>query len=283
MLDNKQQIQLFEIKKLTIEPFISQPRKHLFHEIIYVQSGNGTHTNHKVSSSFAQGDLFFISPNEEHGFKIEVQTEVYVMRFTDEAKLTMKEMVEALDGRAVSLSKAKSPTNLKVHFDDEEQKTVLQLCEILEGLAAVPTRNENLIYLQFLCLVTIIERNLSYRNEKCTRTITKKSIDLILNHIHKNIRQPELLTLKYIADKMGMSSNNLNVYFKKEMRQPIKQYIQTQRMELVEKLVTQSSQTLSEIAYEFNFVDESHFYKSFKKHFGTGAKDFRKQANHCVR
>jgi len=259
-----------------LEPQTSNLMKHNFYEFVFFSSGKGTHYNHEVSIDFSAGELFFTRSDDEHAFEVEEPTEVYIVRFTESAKFVLKELVENSNGRAVTLAKAQSPLNPKVTFNENDRTLVLQIFQLLKQLYENPAKNENLCYYQLLCLVMIIERNLQYSNEESGKQAAKKDINLIINHIHKFLKNPEMLTLRYIASKFNMSSNLLGIYFKQETGQSVKQYINKCRLEVIGEKVAKSKLTFSEIAFQFGFVDESHFHKSFRKFYGMSPSNYRK-------
>jgi len=261
-------------EKLDAQPSMSM--SHNFHEFIFVSSGRGIHINQQFSTPFGKGDLFLVKPNEEHAYVIEQTTEVYIVRFTEATRLQLKELVHNSKGKAIALAKAKSPLNFKISFSEKDETLVVELLQLLITLNQEQVRNENLCYYQLLCLIAIIERNLSYFPEDKGRRIEKQAITKILNHIHKYLKDPEMLSLGYIAGKFNMSTNQLGLYFRKEMKQSVKQYINQCRLQLIGKKVQESEMTFSEIAHQFGYVDESHFYKGFKKFFGVSPTLYRK-------
>jgi len=185
-------------------------------------------------------------------------------------------LVHNSKGKAIALAKAKSSLNFKVSFSKKDEILVVELLQLLIRLNQEQARNENLCYYQLLCLIAIIERNLSYFPEDTGRQVEKQTITKILNHIHKYLKDPEMLSLGYIANKFNMSTNQLGLYFRKEMKQSAKKYINQCRLQLIGKKVQESERTFSEIAYQFGYVDESHFYKSFKIFFGVSPTVYRK-------
>ncbi len=53
-------------------------------------------------------------------------------------------------------------------------------------------------------------------------------------------------------------------------------YIASSRIRLVEQRLTQSNLTISEIAAELGYTDESHLSRQFRKHHGTSPTAFRR-------
>lgn len=259
-----------------LEAHASMLMSHDFHEFIFIQSGEGTHINNQFSTPFKKGDFLLVKPYEKHAYVIEKPTEVFLVRFTEATRLVLKELVHYSGGKAVALTKAKSPLNFKVSFTEKDEMLVMELLQLLSTLSQEPYKNENLCYYQLLCLISIIERNLSYFPKDKNRPATKQSISHILNHIHKHLKDPEMLNLRFIANKFNVSTNQLGLYFRKETQQSVKQYINQCRLALIGKMVKESEMSFSEIAYQFGYVDESHFYKSFKKFFGVSPTVYRK-------
>lgn len=255
-------------------------RYHDYHELIFIRSGDGRHINQQVSSDFTGGELFLVKRLEEHSFELNSPAEIYIARFTEQARLTLKDLVDHSHGKAVALAKAKSPLTLKVNFNPSDRRLVDSLFQSLLLLNEDPMRNENLSYYQFLCLVMIIERNLSYQLKGQSHLPEKENISLILKHIHKNLLDPEMLSLSYIADKYHLTPNRLAQYFRKEMDQSVKQYINECRLKSIGEKVIKSDLSFSEITYQYGYADESHFYKSFKKYYGVSPTDYRKSKGH---
>lgn len=276
MTIKEKQFEPFSILQEKLEVQSSMLMSHNFHEFIFIRSGQGTHINHQFSTPFQKGDFFLVKPYEEHAYIIEQETEVFLVRFTEATRLVLKELVHNSNGKAIALAKAKSPLNFKVSFTEKDEVLVMELLQLLITLHQEPAKNENICCYQLLCLISIVERNLSYFPKDKSRSIGKQTISRILNHIHKYLKDPEMLSLQYIASKFNMSTNQLGLYFRQETNQSVKQYINQCRLELIGKKVQESEMSFSEITYQFGYVDESHFYKRFKKFYGVSPTQYRK-------
>jgi len=268
------QFENYAIQKEFLGLQTSQVFSHNFYELVYINKGIGVHHNHGLDIDFARGDLFLVRPGEQHHFIVEQNIEVYVVRFSEQTRRQLKQLVGQSNGKAVSLSKAKSPIHLKVSFAPDEQQLIVHLLEFLILLDQDPLRNENLWYYQLLCLVTIIERNLSYGSPE-ERISTAGIIPEVLKYIHKNLHDTEILRLDRLAERFSLSTNQLGILFRREVRESVKKYVNKCRMELIAQSVRDKRKTFSQIAFEFGFVDESHLYKGFKKFYGMSPTAFR--------
>ncbi|MCB6185117.1 GlxA family transcriptional regulator [Leeia sp. TBRC 13508] len=100
--------------------------------------------------------------------------------------------------------------------------------------------------------------------------------------IEKNIRNP--LTVASIASNLNVSTRHLERLFMKELGvSPTRLYLKL-RLAHANKLIRQSTYSISYVASECGFIDLSHFCRSFKDEFGITASTAREQYSmHSVR
>ncbi|WP_313373834.1 AraC family transcriptional regulator [Chishuiella sp.] len=271
-----------QFEPITVLHKIVEPQKlpilcHDFYEFIYLKKGKGIHYKQGQNVDFSSGDLFFVRAKKNHSFTIIEETEFYIIRFSQSALLILKELINNSNGRAVSLSKAQSPLNAKVSFSLNEKELVESTLDLLLKLYEDGAKNESLYYFQILTLITLIERNLTYQPFKNENLPKKKDLSRALRHIHKYLREPEMLSVSYIADKFNVSVGTLGIYFKRDTGMSVKKYIQECKKQAVQKLILEGECSFSEIAHEFGFTDESHFSKWFKKNCGINPTTYKEQ------
>lgn len=260
-----------------IQPQSSSAISHDYYEFIYLKKGKGIHYNKGENIPFSSGDLFFIKAKKEHSFQIIEEAEVYIVRFSQNARLVLKELTNNSNGRAVSLSKAQSPLNAKVSFSSNEKVLVETTLDLLLKLYEDGVKNESLCYFQILSLITLIERNLTYQSFSKEPLPQKKDLAKALQHIHKYLREPEMLSVSYIANKFNVSISALGIYFKKDTGMSVKKYIEECKRLAIQKLIIEEEYSFSEIAHQFGFTDESHFSKWFKKKCGINPTTYKEQ------
>jgi len=252
---------------------------HDFYEFIFIKAGTGIFERNGQKTLFDSGDVFFVSRNEPHIMEATMQAEIIIVRITENAKMVLKGLIDSSGGMMVPLSKARSPLNYKISLSSVDEKIAGSIYEVLLTLNNHPVINTNLFFLQISCLITVFERNLSFGGNMADDKLQVEPIDRILKHINKYIKHPDLLTLEYLSEKFNMPLHRLSIYFKKNMNRPIKNYIMESRLKLIGQKLNNSDDTISQIGYEFGYVDESHFYKSFKKFYGMSPSEYRKNAH----
>lgn len=236
------------------------------------------HCTSEVNTAFAGGDLFLVRKGDEHCFQIVEASELYVLKYSEKTRLWLKDTSSKLHEVAVAPIKAKSPLNAKVSFSDADRALLDELFQFMLFLSEDTAKNENLLFLQMIALVSVIERNLQFSPSLNDVPQNKMLIRLILKHINRNLREPDKLSLNTIAEQFNMSTNKLGAYFRQETGHSVKQFINASRMTVVGERISKSERSFSEIAYEFGFVDESHLNKMFKKHFGKTPTEYRRES-----
>lgn len=84
------------------------------------------------------------------------------------------------------------------------------------------------------------------------------------------------MTLSEIAQILQIHPITISKNFKKYFGSTLGEYIRKLRIENSIKLIKSSNLSLSQIAFECGFADQSHFIRLFKSHTGFLPKDFRK-------
>ncbi|MBB2148174.1 AraC family transcriptional regulator [Pedobacter gandavensis] len=249
-----------------------------FYEFLYICSGDGKFRKEGQEVSFENGDIFFIRRLKQYHILAVTAVEVITIRFTEAGKSVLRGLIDKNSNIVVSLSKAQSPLNLKIRLKNDDLAFAEKVILLMLDMNQHPEKNENLFYFQLLTLVSVIERNLSFGENKNSRRTGGKSIDKILKHIHKNLKDPQMLSLTGLAETFRMTLHQLSIYFKQEMGVSIKGYIGRERLRATAHLLIHSADTISQICRSFGYADESHFYKRFKKEYGLSPSDYRVKA-----
>jgi DNA-binding response OmpR family regulator len=82
------------------------------------------------------------------------------------------------------------------------------------------------------------------------------------------------LTVEKMSDELGMSRSNLNRKIKAITGLPTSEFIQDFRLRRAALLIEKKVDTISQIAYQMGFNDQSYFTKCFKKKFGKTPSEY---------
>lgn len=116
---------------------------------------------------------------------------------------------------------------------------------------------------------TRIHRFKKYEDGLSKRKL-KQAIDYMEEHLGEN------LSLKDIANELGMSRYYFCHLFKKSTGISPHQYLIRQRVERAKLLLKQPKRTVASIAMECGFANQSHFAKYFRQWTGVNPNQFRR-------
>ena len=100
-------------------------------------------------------------------------------------------------------------------------------------------------------------------------------IDEIYAYIRYNIYDSKKLKIANIARHFHITSSTLSNYFKKETGNSLHNYIILYKLEIVKDRLLNSEFTVSQIAIQLGFTDESHLTRIFKKYCDSTPKQFK--------
>lgn len=101
----------------------------------------------------------------------------------------------------------------------------------------------------------------------------KECMQYISNHTFQAIQ------IEKMAKDLGYNRSYLCTKFKKEMKVPLTQYIQTEKIEEAKRLLKFMNYNLSEVANMLCFSSQSHFQTVFKKITGKTPFNYQNQEN----
>lgn len=87
------------------------------------------------------------------------------------------------------------------------------------------------------------------------------------------------MTLTTVAAQIGISSNYLSTLFTKEVGIPFKRYVQQYRIDKAAEQLQQTTEAITEIAFNHGFADPNYFSKVFKQQTGISPGKYRKYKN----
>lgn len=99
-------------------------------------------------------------------------------------------------------------------------------------------------------------------------------------YIDANYMNDEL-SLRTVADAVGLSPSYLSAVFKREVKQNFSDYLTEVRIRRAKELLCCTSKMIYEVAYAVGFRDYRYFGQIFKKQTGLTPKQFQSHTNVC--
>ncbi len=113
-------------------------------------------------------------------------------------------------------------------------------------------------------------------HESSSGAVVKAKEYIIANYMDYDI------SLKTVADAVGLSPAYLSGLFKKEVGKNLSDYLTDVRIETAKKLLSCTSKMVYEVAYEVGFHDYKYFSQIFKKNTGLTPRQFQNSVNVCT-
>lgn len=109
----------------------------------------------------------------------------------------------------------------------------------------------------------------------------RKTENLIVNHImnHLYINLDRQVSLEEVAHVVGVSKSHCVKVFKETMQSTILQYHTMLKMERADFFLTSTDMTLTDIAFQLGYHDQSHFARTFKRLRGVTPLAYRTKHN----
>jgi AraC-like DNA-binding protein len=101
-------------------------------------------------------------------------------------------------------------------------------------------------------------------------------VDSVVNYVSSNYSNPDL-NLNDIEKTVGISSREIGTIFKNELGSSFKKYLNLIRLTEIKRLLIETDQTISVIAYQTGYSNVSHFNRVFKSAMNMSPKDYREQ------
>jgi len=255
-----------EIETYSTDTYPLPIHSHTYYELIYIYKGSGRHHFNKLVVPYAAGDVFLLSPDDEHYFEILKTTRFCFIKFTDSFFQQDKDlfMHGSLDLFPIALMKNAHWKEEKLRIPQPYRKTLKNLIDnIAEYQGLQELSHSPLLYHQILSVFgLLVETNLQQEKTANKDVIDKEQL---IYYIHQHIYQPSAIRIKAISEQFHIAENYFGAYFKRNFEISYKKYIDAYRSKLIESRVRSGQMTLKQIAAEFGFSDESHLCHYLKK------------------
>jgi AraC-like DNA-binding protein len=251
--------------------FIQKPHKHDFYILIFIIRGSGTHTIDFKTYPVEPNSVFFLSPGQVHAWQLSSDTEGFVIFFSLEFYL---------------LGHPQKKLFQFPFFNVLLQKPQMQLAEsemlAAEGIISqVKQEYESQLWkqedvLRDLLDILLIRLARNYQ-EKNAEMLATKAAFTELQHLENSIdlhfkaHKP----VSFYAENLHVTARQLNEICKQAMGKTTTELIQDRIILEACRLLTHSDLTITQIAAELGYFDNSYFTRFFKKHTRQTPEQFR--------
>lgn len=188
-------------------------------------------------------------------------SDTIIRRFLSQKTLTMKEFQESLEKQKQLFLAFGNPT----------------LRSVFLGIAENPfDYNKDYLLLKAMELVLISSNSLKrvHENSSMKKTAGYQTYEKAVTYMEYHISDP--ITIKDMAEKMGIREQRLNQYFIEYANQTAHSYLKALRLQRGKQLLIQTDMSVTEIAGEVGWLNASKFAVAFKKKYEMTPQEYRK-------
>ncbi|MFD1768694.1 helix-turn-helix domain-containing protein [Sphingobacterium suaedae] len=246
------------------------PHRHNFYHFLLFTQGGGTHSIDFETFEVAPWQIYFMSPGQIHTWTFDGEMTGFVVNFDKDFFKTFLLRPEHIS----YFSFFSGSVQDEVFTVKEEQRTA-----VLNIFARLQQNVQDLDFarVSMLYLFHVLEKQREPVRPKevslYNHTLLRNFLQLIELH-YATLRLP-----KAYAELLYITPNHLNALCKEALGLSAGELIRNRVVLEAKRLLVIQNYSVSTIAYELNFSDNSYFTKFFKKSVGMTPDEFRKHMN----
>lgn len=255
---------------------VKYPHRHDFFEVLYLHHGSGYHVIDGNNYEIKPPCVFFMSPGQAHKLELSNDIEGYIFIFTADFYLLNRRNPNSLIEFPFFYTIHQD--NPPLHLTNPEDVRFLEALfrqSIAEANANGESKMEMLRSILDLILTTCTARY--HENEHLSQKgkgqiMVKQFFHLLEENYAQN------LPINRYAEMIGVTPSHLTQTVKMLTGKTSSQMIRGKQLLEIKRLLAHTNLSVSEIASQLNFEDQSYFTKFFKRETGLTPLQFRADA-----
>ncbi|MCF6404495.1 AraC family transcriptional regulator [Chitinophaga filiformis] len=257
---------------LRVHENLRNAHKHTFYHVMLFTEGAGTHTIDFKSFPVKPYQIYFMIPGQVHSWQFEGHVDGYILNFSHtflHSLLLKPDYLEQFPFFSGNVDEA------VINLPEELHKPVTSA---FEGLISESEQRERLsvdmiqvLMLQLFILVGRLSFDKDSSHANAYNYALVKNFQKLIERNYRTLKLP-----KDYAERLFVTPNHLNALCNSVLGMSAGEVIRNRIILEAKRLLTNQDSTISEIAYELNFADNSYFTKFYKKYTGQTPEEFRK-------
>ena len=251
---------------------LHRPHRHSFYHLVLFISGQGKHSIDFEQFNVEPFQIYFMIPGQVHSWHFDGGVDGYIVHFSESLFSSFLQDAHYLERFRFFSGVASDGV---CQLSGEAQNVAADLFRsMLAEVGSIPVQNMDLIRIKLLELFILVDRNCA-KMEARTIPLHKhtllRSFQQLVDKHYRDIRLP-----KEYADLLYVTPNHLNALCQDLLGKSAGDLIRNRTLLEAKRLLTNAEMTITEVAYDLNFKDNSYFNRFFKKAEGVTPDDFRK-------
>ena len=247
-----------------------------FFEIVYFEKGSGTIKMNGKTVNYSANSIFVFIPDDIYIMNPESATSTIAIKFlksffrntsSQNVNLPVNDWFRKIE----EILNSESHELREMQFETEADRAHLVALVNMTATEYLNKQSFDIFIIQnsLSVILHLIARNIQFINvSESVKEVKSSKIQQIINYIHSNIYNSDLLHTKSLAEEFNMADNYISEFFKKHTEVYVKKYIINYKLKLVETRLKYTDLQYSEIAAELGFTDSSHLNKTYQSYKG---------------
>ncbi|RPE08637.1 helix-turn-helix domain-containing protein [Chitinophaga lutea] len=251
---------------------VHQQHGHSFFHMVFFTEGSGSQTIDFSRYAVTPHQIYFMVPGQVHSWHFNPDVDGYVIHFSEAFFRTFLLDHDYLD-RFTFFSGNSKDQVMTVPAGSRKDVTAL-LEKILDETAQ---QEYDMVRVLLLQLFLTIEKCCGKDGTKIIpqqKQLVLRNFQQLINKHYRNIKLP-----KEYAELLYITPNHLNALCQDLLGKTAGELIRDRILLEAKRMLTNAGMTVTQIARELNFEDNSYFSRFFKKYEGITPDEFRKNLN----
>lgn len=251
------------------------PHKHSFFQILYVSRGAGIHYVDFQEWEIEDGTIFFLSPGQVHDLRFTSKNpEGIMINFNEDFFNDFLSQKDFINSLPVFSKSGKYGFRKVDSCKSELESTIAKILKVIKYDSLYKKQFIQTLVLEIVLMIAIKTKDENPENEIISNNYLLVKFEKLLEKYFMEAHHP-----KFYAAHLSVTPNYLNTLCKKLTGKTLGEIIRSRIVLEAKRLLVNSEYTISQIAYELYFEDNSYFSKFFKANTGLTPAEFRKSIN----
>lgn len=248
----------FMLSEAHYPPRLKQPRhSHKHASFSFVLAGSYVENYGRQAPTRQASTVVFHPPHESHAVDFQDGARILSVEIDFNRLAYIRERSIVLDASASCRTEEVAWLGHRIHQEFRRPDAVSALA--IEGL-----------------IFEILAEAARSRNSAATEKKSPRWLEQARDFLHANFAEP--VALETIAEIAAVHPVHLARVFRQQYDCTIGEYVRRLRVEFARRRISNSNDSLNEIALAAGFTDQSHFARTFKTHTGVTPGEYRKNS-----
>lgn len=271
------ELDIFPLESLFTRNFgysLESPERVQFYLILFFVKGQGQHWIDFLPYAYEDSTLLFISQGQVQQFQINMNCQGYALLFTDQFVYQNATELNLFHSLQIFDEALRVP---RLVLDAHQRETFSTLFRQLEAEFHAPPHTLKGEILRHLLRLVLFQADRLQRSTQHSQNIAPYYQEFLTFRGMVKQHMRETRNVQHYARLMGLSTQKLNELVRNVLDKTAKTFIEEQVVLEAQRMLSQHSIPIKEIAYELGFNEPTNFIKFFKKQIRMSPAAFRKQ------